>query len=347
MYCGHFSMLLTACFIGTANSFVVPSFRQNHVNERYLGQQELVGRDVVVNLYFRPALTSGTIREGDDPEKERKQKLANDFVKSIREKPEPILSSDGMFILPEVVFLEGGQSCPLIIRKITEPFWNSVIETVDEQNKDGFNKNRVCAVGTPGIGKSRSIPILIRMLLERGKSVVYFIQRPLGEGYYYEFIPGGNNDNNTTVNVYEELQRKKIASLQSPKTYYIVDPSNTKDNCDKGSDFLPKVIIVASPDERHWGESEFEKEREGIAGFFQYMPQWELEELQFAAPFLCHNDPELKALLNDPFKLNLEILDRYRIFGGVPRHIFGSRLSRERRLAQVRAIGVLKSSKVR
>jgi hypothetical protein len=54
--------------------------------------------------------------------------------------------------------------------------------------------------GIPGIGKTRATAILIRMLLEGGKTVVYFIKAPKGEGYYYKFIPGAGKYNPIAVN---------------------------------------------------------------------------------------------------------------------------------------------------
>jgi Retrotransposon hot spot protein len=296
---------------------------------------------------------SAAVAAIDDPVKEKKRILAEDFVKSIQQEPTLIPSSDGMYVLHDVVNLETDDKYPLIIRKITQPFWNAVIETSTSQlNGKGRNKNRVCAVGTPGIGKTMTTPFLIRiLLLEQKHTVVYLIRRPRRDGYYFEFIPrvGENNiETRIDVNVYHEIERNKIASLECMETYFIVDPGKTNDDCDEGSDFRPKVIIVSSPDEKHWGGSEFEKERGGVEGFFKYMPVWELRDLLFAAPYLSDNDPILQDLLNSPCKLNQEILDRYRIFGGVPRHIFGSQSSREKMLfSQDKAISALTTNQVK
>jgi hypothetical protein len=274
--------------------------------------------------------------------RQKRIEVARLFLESIEQTPDIIADSDGMYVLSEVMFLESEERYPLIIRKNTEPFWDAVIDLVNITKPSGRNKNRVCAVGTPGIGKTRTTPILIRMLLERGKTVIYFLREPAGEGYYYEFIPWAGENNSTAVNAYNELQRDSIESLESTETYYIVDPGRTKDSCDKGTNFKPKVILVTSPDERHWGSTEFEKKRDGIRGFFKFMPVWSLDELFCAAPFLSFEDPELEDLLNVPEKLKEEIMNRYRLFGGVPRNIFDASDSREdNRQSQMSAINSL------
>ena len=46
-------------------------------------------------------------------------------------------------------------------------------------------------------------------------------------------------------------------NINQTSTYYIVDPGNTKDNYNPPDFFQGQVIIVASPDEGHWGGSYF------------------------------------------------------------------------------------------
>jgi hypothetical protein len=58
------------------------------------------------------------------------------------------------------------------------------------------------------------------------------------------------------------------------------------------------------------------------------MPVWGLDKLICAAPFLSFVDPELEELLSIPDLLKEEIMTRFRLFGGVPRHIFGTSHSR-------------------
>ena len=95
-------------------------------------------------------------------------------------------------------------------------------------------------------------------------------------------------------------------------TYYIVDPGKTKDTCDPHEDFQAKVIIVSLPDHRHWGETEFLKEKDPVAGILLYYPVWTLDERNTAG-----------SEIERGFTRQL-IIERYRQFGGVPGRVFWS-----------------------
>jgi hypothetical protein len=280
----------------------------------------------------------------DDSLKKEKREIGIAFIESISKKLTPISNSDGMYVMSDVMLLEAERIQSIIIRKNTESFWKSVIVTVGKQDVDGRNLNRVCVVGNAGIGKTSVTPYLIRMLLEVENTVVYCIRQKEENGYYYEFISKKNDSNciQTTVNFYKESERVKIQSLYRTDTYFIVDPSKTKDSCDQASNFRPKLIIVTSPSDNHWGQSNFTKPRGDLGGTFKYMPVWELQELLSAAPILSCRDPELLDLISDTDKFNQEIIDRYRNFGGIPRYIFAEQRSRIPRLwDQDRAIALL------
>jgi hypothetical protein len=193
------------------------------------------------------------------------------FVQSINSDYETIPNSKGMYVLRNVVKLETAENYDVLIRSITEKFWRACIDTVDTKNM----RLRVCAVGTPGIGKTSTTPILIRMLLKAGKTVVYIVRKTQKEkGWYYEFTPNTASGNSTiSTMVYPEISGGVgMTSLDDPSTYYVVDPGETKDSCNPDTDFKAKVIIVSSPDNRHWGDSGFEKLRDSVRGFFMYYP---------------------------------------------------------------------------
>ena len=95
------------------------------------------------------------------------------FAKSIMQgEYEPIPDSDGMSVLRNVVQLHSGKALDVVLRFNTIPFWQRCL---DVGNTPGM-RYRVAAIGSPGIGKTTTTPILIRMLLEQGKTVVYLIQ---------------------------------------------------------------------------------------------------------------------------------------------------------------------------
>jgi hypothetical protein len=151
---------------------------------------------------------------------------------------------------------------------------------------------------------------LVKMLLEKGKTVVYLSRTVSNESWYYQFIPLA--DGEVEVHVFpEKLTPAQIPSLRDPDTYYLVDPGMTKDSCDPSEHDKAHVIINASPDERHWGESEFAKDRIGfLGGVFRFYPLWKCWEVLAAAPFIAPHHTEDMTLA------------RFREFGGVPRHVF-------------------------
>ena len=96
-------------------------------------------------------------------------KLGENFIKSIMGNYESILDVDGMRnnipatngmnVLRNVFEIETGTIGNVVIRSITENFWLQVIEAT--------KTHRVCALGTPGIGKTTTTCILIRLLLKK------------------------------------------------------------------------------------------------------------------------------------------------------------------------------------
>jgi hypothetical protein len=205
------------------------------------------------------------------------------------------------------VYLETTESDNVVLRTITEDYWQKVIEAT--------KKYRVCALGTPGTGKSTTTCILIRLLLNQNKTIVYRQRTQDKEGKVYVFTPSGNSLNDTAVSVIEEKDfRSNDRRINKTSTYYVVDPEETKDSCNPPRAFKGKVIIVASPDEGHWGASEFDKRRRKNMGKFLYYPAWEEQELIHSAPFI---NSDINAE---------EIGKRFIQFGGVPRYIFESEL---------------------
>jgi hypothetical protein len=220
-----------------------------------------------------------------------------------------------MKIIKDVVFLGGKGIHCVVLRNITELYWLKVIETTEN--------NRVCALGTPGIGKSFSACIVIRLLLQDKKTVVYHRRTVDKDGLVYIFSPSMTSLDIDVRVIQESNFKKREKSIHNESTYYVVDPERTKDTCDPDKDYKGNVIIVASPDEGHWGASEFDKRRLGKAGQFLYYPVWDEWELVCAGPFM---NSEIK---------EEEIRKRFLRFGGVPRYIFESNLLRAESKQQI------------
>jgi hypothetical protein len=180
---------------------------------------------------------------------------AQKFVTSLMNaKYENIPNGKGMKVLRNLMSLENGMVSSnleyrmdrsIVVRTITKSFWEECIKKVDTPDE----RTRVAAIGTSGIGKTTSTPILIRILLERKKTVVYLVRSEEKDSWYYEFVPN-KSDSSIVANVYREnLDKGEIFSLLDQSTYYIVDPGQTKNNCNPSNTFAPKVILVTSPDE--------------------------------------------------------------------------------------------------
>jgi Retrotransposon hot spot protein len=233
-------------------------------------------------------------------------------VESIMNKDyEKIPNSNGMKVLRNAINLETGKSIDVVIRNITEDFWQTVIDTT--------NRSRVCAVGTPGIGKTTSTCILIRLLLQQQKTIIYHVRTKEKNGFVYMFTR--TTEGSVDVKVIQEKDFNILdENINQTSTYYIVDPGNTKDDCNPPANFIGKVIIVASPDEGHWGVSEFFKDRgSNSGGMLQFLPVWNLQELIESSSVLGTINGVSLGLTNQDIK------SRFERFGGVPRYVFASK----------------------
>jgi len=202
-----------------------------------------------------------------------------------------------------------GVSRNIIIRESDHHFWTLLLEQLEQVN----GRKRVAAVGTPGVGKSTTAAYAIRCLLQAGKTVVYLHRTVDGSGYYVQFSPPEDEEGQVEIElIAESTSPSDIDSLSDPDTYYVVDPGKTKTSCDPPHLVTCRVIIVASPDERHWGESNFTKnDQAGLGGFILYFPSWSLAQLSAAST-------ELSGVQF----VNNTVQELYEVFGGVPRNVF-------------------------
>jgi energy-coupling factor transporter ATP-binding protein EcfA2 len=254
---------------------------------------------MLVTCYINPVTEKRAIEQG------------HLFVQSIMKDYEDIPNSNGMKVLRDVSLLEEALQ-NVVLRSITEDFWLKVIQATERQ--------RVCALGTPGIGKSTTSYILIRLLLQAKKKVVYHHRYGGDKKNYfvYFFTPSTGKSDNIDVKVIAEPDfDSSDPSVDNESTYYIVDPGQTKDSCNPAARFKGKVVIVTSPDECHWGAREFIKKigaGKQFPGTFRYFPVWTLQEILAAANYFPKNNN--LSLSED------EIIQHFGVVGGVPRLIF-------------------------
>jgi hypothetical protein len=86
------------------------------------------------------------------------------FFESIMKSPQKV--NEGILYFKDVFLLDGAVQ-HIIITKEIDAFWRRCIDVVIEA------KRRVCASGSPGVGKSTTMMYAMRLLVERGNKVVY------------------------------------------------------------------------------------------------------------------------------------------------------------------------------
>jgi hypothetical protein len=244
-------------------------------------------------------------------ETQEETRAAQDFLDSLVEAPfDAISGSDDMKVLrniPNIEYGNGKVYDVILYPKSTAAFWDACIGTL---NTPGMFF-RIAVIGPFAMGKTICTPIVIRKLLEMGHSVVYLFRRSGKQGWYYKFV---RRNGKFTAKAYpESIHPDGVPSLLEDSTYYIVDTDpydQTKSNCNPPDDFRPKVIIVARPDSRFWGDSDFEKLRNNGQGFLKFIPLWSLEEILSAQPVLR------------PDMTREQVTARYHVFGGVPGIVF-------------------------
>ena len=81
--------------------------------------------------------------------------------------------------LEDIPVLRGrkGDVKTIVLTKEVKQFWKACLRW--------SRTYRVCAVGSPGAGKSTTMMYLIRILLERGKKVVYLHRTEEKDSHYY------------------------------------------------------------------------------------------------------------------------------------------------------------------
>ena len=198
----------------------------------------------------------------------------------------------------------------VVIRDDDHQFWEACIGELEDPKK----RNRVAVVGTPGIGKTTTSYFAMRMLLKMRKKVVYLYRTEDKSNPYIVFTPSESDSGTISIELFpESTPATTITALQDKDTYYIVDPGQTKTNCTPEGAVMAKVIIVASPDKRHWGGSAFEKKEPGRdPGMFRYFPPWSLNQLKAGAS-------RIDSMSNLPAR---EIEKLFSLFGGIPRLVY-------------------------
>jgi hypothetical protein len=196
---------------------------------------------------------------------------------------------------------------PILLRPPTVPFWQSVCDFLRQADESpgGRTRNAV-AVGSPGTGKTATIPVLIRMLLRRRPARTVILEvRAMDASTFYLFRRAENG--------YEGLAcsaktTRAIAELRNVRdTVLVIEPNQVR-YIPIASTISCPFVLVCSPNEAHY------KALDKLCQIkFFYYPLWTMAEAMAARRFILVDDQELP---------EDEVVRRFDIFGGSARALF-------------------------
>jgi hypothetical protein len=281
--------------------------------------EDIPGKDGIKVLYDVPDLECGTsknvvLRDG----------ISESFWNHVIELLEPPYQPSSEKTFGDDVATEQQQTTVLSSE------WSDNNNDSDEEQEDHVevlpvgHRHRVCVVGSNGVGKTTSTAVLIRSLLQSGKSVVYHIRTINKSRWVYEFIPNvydSENPYNVDVKVIPESKFNPALTptlVDNINNYYIVDHGTTVDeNCNPDNQLQCRVVLITSPDERQWGGNNFTILRGGTtSGTFVYYPSWELPDLLTACSLMIPRT--LPVLTHDMVR------ERFHEVGGLPGHVLAT-----------------------
>ena len=231
-------------------------------------------------------------------------KWANHFLRELMScKSEPLDADLGMEIFRQIPLVAKPNKAAqdIIVRKRTKELYEDCIKTA---NKTGA---RVSITGNPGIGKTSTLPMLVRMLLEEWPCTVVYELR--GHGFFYEFTStksSGTDEFVYTAKVIPVIQGEpdhglhRLKSLLDKNNALVVDPylgdggKGRKKNCNPDLWVEARTFISNSADTDHHGGIEgFSKSHPGypIGGLFRFHPKPEWDEIKVYQRILS---PEMK-----------------------------------------------------
>ena len=222
-------------------------------------------------------------------------------------------------VIRDVPDLYTGRPFSVVVRNADHAFWtNCIAELNENKNKIVLRSSALRASGN----RQRLFFSSGFCFCSRGKpSSTCAVRTKRQTNHYVELVPSDDtsveNKYNPRINIYpESTKQTKIDALYDPDAYFVVDPGETTASCDPEINVVARVVIVASPDERHWGGSSFTKRTplENLGGMFRYFPPWTAEEPIGGS----------KELLRRAEVTEARVATLFQTFGGIPRQVFFS-----------------------
>jgi heat shock protein HspQ len=183
----------------------------------------------------------------------------------------------------------------IFCRNSQKQLWNEVLDYLES-----YEDTHAIVTGNPGIGKSRSMSYLLRLLLQKKKIFVYESKK---DKVAHIFMP--QEDNSYKVWSCEGFRPESCAHLKNPDNYYLIDPCTPSNPVS----VLSHTVLCASPNISHY--MDFQKT---LGVHVWLMPTWKKEELK-----CLQNEIEVEPGI---FLSNDEFEKRYQLFGGKIRYIY-------------------------
>jgi hypothetical protein len=188
-----------------------------------------------------------------------------------------------------------GDNTIVVLRQAARDFW-------DEVARLALLGTNVAAIGSPGSGKSSTMPYLVLQLFSAGRPVVVLIRGEKVDGTYYDFRP--TIDGQYEVWEYPEnlVEEGIIANLGDKNAVLVIEPFEVRRAPDRWVEATTLLVASASSD----GFIKTGPGRHG--GVERFFPLPTKEEMDLSRPYLA---PQLS---DDQFKKN------FTTFGRITRH---------------------------
>jgi hypothetical protein len=216
---------------------------------------------------------------------------------------------------------------------VSRPEQREVILCAFDLSRKNLSKAGVCIAvrGSPGIGKSWSALLYIRMLMnqkDNRRPIIYEIGTWYKRRTTYLIYPKEvehDGDEGKAWTVYELDDQKKVSRkwIESRVVDFAIDPPQFPTGVDpRASDLIGAsghTFIPASTDNRHLGggNKSFQSIIELVLGSYT------IAQLEIAFPFMIYPNPsEMVRLHKDDFNRDMDLMrEKYKLFGGLPRYL--------------------------
>jgi len=173
----------------------------------------------------------------------------------------------------------------------------------------------VIVTGSPGVGKSRTLLLLLRQLLREHKKIIF--ESPKDEAFY-RFTPpnAAAPDGQYEVHKVENIRASYIDELRDPTVFYLIDPDKKYETTSAKN---AHTVLAVSPNSSHYRNL---VDNEHVMTL--YVTTATLEELQVMRPFLSDLEED-------------QLKQRFYGVGGILRNIFASKIKYDNAMAKMRS----------